>query len=105
MLLSEDGGEASLRNVVFCDQKRDDGKMSNVQICVSLMANSRCQNFWHVNHTLWGQLRSYLEEIVVAPVKKTETNDRGDPLRWPRNALYPQKLVLLRQQAAVARSS
>jgi hypothetical protein len=25
--------------------------------------------------------RSYLEEIVAAPVKKTETNDRGDPLR------------------------
>jgi hypothetical protein len=26
-----------------------------------------------------------------------------DPLRWPRNTLYPQKLALLRQQAAVAR--
>jgi hypothetical protein len=26
-----------------------------------------------------------LEEIVTAPVKKTETNDRGDPLRRPRN--------------------
>jgi hypothetical protein len=26
-------------------------------------------------------LRSYLEEIVAAPVKKTETNDRRDPLR------------------------
>jgi hypothetical protein len=53
----------------------------------------------------WGQLRSYLEEIVAAPVKKTETNDRGDPLRWPRNALYPQKLAPLPQQAAVARSA
>jgi hypothetical protein len=31
--------------------------------------------------------------------------DRGDPLRWPRNTLYPQKLVLLRQEAAVARSA
>jgi hypothetical protein len=30
---------------------------------------------------------------------------RGDPLRWPRNTLYPQKLVLLRQEAAVARSA
>jgi hypothetical protein len=29
------------------------------------------------------------------PVKKTETND-GDPLRWPRNILYPQKFALLR---------
>jgi hypothetical protein len=27
------------------------------------------------------QLRSYLEEIVAAPVKETESNDRGDPLR------------------------
>jgi hypothetical protein len=53
----------------------------------------------------WGQLRSYLEEIVAAPVKKTETNGRGDPLRWPRNTLYPQKSTLLRQQAAVARSA
>jgi hypothetical protein len=39
------------------------------------------------------------------PVKKTEINDRGNPLRWPRNTLYPQKLALLRQQAAVARSA
>jgi hypothetical protein len=53
----------------------------------------------------WGQLRSYLEEILVAPVKKTDTNDRGDPLCWPRNTLYPQKLALLLQQAAVARSA
>jgi hypothetical protein len=28
-----------------------------------------------------GQLRSYLEDIVAAPVKKPETNDRGDSLR------------------------
>jgi hypothetical protein len=33
-----------------------------------------------------------LEEIVAVPVKKTETNDRGDPLRLPRNTLYPQKV-------------
>jgi hypothetical protein len=32
-------------------------------------------------------------------------NDRGNPLRWPRNTLYPQKLALLRQQAAVALSA
>jgi hypothetical protein len=31
--------------------------------------------------------------------------DRGDPLRWPLNTLYPQKLVLLRQEAAVTRSA
>jgi hypothetical protein len=28
------------------------------------------------------------------PVLKTEINGRGDPLRWPRNTLYPQKLTL-----------
>jgi hypothetical protein len=44
-----------------------------------------------------------LEEIVAAPVKKTENTTGGDPLRWPRNTLYPQKLVLLRQEVAVAR--
>jgi hypothetical protein len=28
-----------------------------------------------------GKWDSYLEEIVAAPVKRTETNDWGDPLR------------------------
>jgi hypothetical protein len=65
---------------------------------------SEKQWVWNgVHSALWGQLRSYLEEIVAAPVKNTETNDRGDPLGWPRNTLYQQKLALLRQQAAVAR--
>jgi hypothetical protein len=41
---------------------------------------------------------------VAAPVKKTEINDRGNPLRLSRSTLYPQNLALLRQQAAVARS-
>jgi hypothetical protein len=31
--------------------------------------------------------------------------DRGDPLRWLYNTLYPQRLALLRQEAAVARSA
>jgi hypothetical protein len=44
-----------------------------------------------------------LEENVAAPVKKTEINDCGNRLRWPRDTLYPQKLALLCQQAAVAR--
>jgi hypothetical protein len=38
-------------------------------------------------------------------VWEIEINDRGDPLRWPRNTIYPQKLALLRQEAAVARSA
>jgi hypothetical protein len=67
---------------------------------------SEQQWVWNgVHSALWGQLRSYLEEIVAAPVKKTETNGRGDPLCWPRNTLYLQKLALLHQQAVVARSA
>jgi hypothetical protein len=31
---------------------------------------------------------------VGVPVKKTDINGRGDPLRWPRDTLYPQKLSL-----------
>jgi hypothetical protein len=30
----------------------------------------------------------------MCPVLKTEINGRGDPLRWPRDTLYPQKLAL-----------
>jgi hypothetical protein len=35
-----------------------------------------------------------LEGKFAAPVWKTEINDCGNPLRWPRNTLYPQKLAL-----------
>jgi hypothetical protein len=31
---------------------------------------------------------------VAAPVLKTDTNGRRDPLRSPRDTLYPQKLAL-----------
>jgi hypothetical protein len=30
----------------------------------------------------------------MKPVLKTEINGPGDPLRWPRDTLYPQKLAL-----------
>jgi hypothetical protein len=54
---------------------------------------SEKQRVWNGVHSAsWGQLRSYLEEKVAVPVKKTEINDRGNPLRWPRNNLYPQKV-------------
>jgi hypothetical protein len=33
-----------------------------------------------------------MNEKVAAPVKKSEINGRGDPLRWPRGTLYPQKV-------------
>jgi hypothetical protein len=42
---------------------------------------SEKQWVWNGVHSAsWGQLRSYLQEIVAAPVKKTETNpDRENP--------------------------
>jgi hypothetical protein len=33
-------------------------------------------------------------DMIAVPVQKTEINDRGNPLRWPRDTLYPQKLAL-----------
>jgi hypothetical protein len=35
-----------------------------------------------------------LEGKVAAPVLKIDVNDHGNPLRWPRDTLYPQKLAL-----------
>jgi hypothetical protein len=48
---------------------------------------------------------NYVRVYPNVTVWEIEINDRRDPLRWPRNTLYPQKLVLLRQEAAVARSA
>jgi hypothetical protein len=74
-------------------------RVSEPEVLGSIHGASRFsekQWVWNGVHSAsWGQVRSYLEETVVAPVKKTETNDRGGPLRWPRNTLYPQKLALL----------
>jgi hypothetical protein len=33
-------------------------------------------------------------DVQVSPVYKTEISGRGDPLRWPRDTLYPLKLAL-----------
>jgi hypothetical protein len=50
---------------------------------------------WNGVHSAsWGQLRSYLNEKVAAPVYKTEINGRENSLRWPRNTLCPEKLEL-----------
>jgi hypothetical protein len=60
----------------------------------------RFQIFWETAGLERGPLsllrttEELLEGKVAGPVKKTEINDRGDPLRWPRDILYPQKLVL-----------
>jgi hypothetical protein len=47
-----------------------------------------------VHSASWGQLRCYLKEKIAVPVYKTEISDRGNPLRWSRDTLYPQKLAL-----------
>jgi hypothetical protein len=39
-------------------------------------------------------LKSYLEEIIAAPGLENREYGRGDPLRRPRDILYPQKLAL-----------
>jgi hypothetical protein len=46
-----------------------------------------------------------MDHYIHEAVWEIEINDRSDPLRWPRNTLYQQKLALLRQEAAVARSA
>jgi hypothetical protein len=59
----------------------------------------RYQMFWEVVGLERGPLslvritEELLEWKVAAPVKKTELTV-GDPLRWPRDTLYPQKLAL-----------
>jgi hypothetical protein len=60
----------------------------------------RYQIFWDVVGLERGPLslvriiEELLEWEVAAPVLKTEINGHGDPLRWPRDTLYPQKLAL-----------
>jgi hypothetical protein len=50
---------------------------------------------WNGVHSAsWKQFRSYLEEKVKASVQKSEKYGRRDTSRWPRGALYPQKLAL-----------
>jgi len=45
-----------------------------------------------VHSASWGQLRSYLNKKLAAPVQKTEINDRGDPLRWRRDTPLSAKV-------------
>jgi hypothetical protein len=58
------------------------------------------QIFWDVVDLEQGPLslvriiEKLLNGKVAAPVQKTEINGRGDPLRWPRDTLYPLKLAL-----------
>jgi hypothetical protein len=36
----------------------------------------------------------FVISIITVSGLETEINGRGDPLRWPRDTLYPQKLAL-----------
>jgi hypothetical protein len=60
----------------------------------------RYQIFWELVGLERGSLslvriiEELLERTIAAPVYKTEINGRGDPLRWPRDTLYPLKLAL-----------
>jgi hypothetical protein len=50
-------------------------------------------------------LSNFLICMIWGSGQKTEINNHENLLRWPRDTLYPQKLALLRQQSAVARST
>jgi hypothetical protein len=59
----------------------------------------RFQIFWEAAGLERGPLslmttEELLEGKVAAPVYKTEINDRGKPLRWPRDTLNPRKSAL-----------
>jgi hypothetical protein len=49
-------------------------------------------------------LLSHNKEIALGYVIASVLENRGIPLRWPRDTLYAQKLALTHRQAAVARS-
>jgi hypothetical protein len=40
--------------------------------------------------------------LHITSGQENRINDREDPLRWPRDTLYPQKLALTSPTAAVA---
>jgi hypothetical protein len=60
----------------------------------------RFQIFWEAEGLERGRLslmrttEELLERKVAAPVKKTEVNDLGNLLPWPRDTLYPRKLAV-----------
>jgi hypothetical protein len=62
--------------------------------------SQRCQIFWEVVGLDRGPLSlvSTIEELLgknsSGPGLENQEYSRGDPLRWPRNTLYPQKLAL-----------
>jgi hypothetical protein len=58
---------------------------------------ARCYTEWAVPALYSYSIRlnvSLYTGLCIVWFNKTETNDRGNPLRWPCNTLYPQKLAL-----------
>jgi hypothetical protein len=50
-----------------------------------------------VFHVEWWDIPDTNDELLIyslAQMKKIRKYGRGDPLRWPRDTLYPQKLAL-----------
>jgi hypothetical protein len=49
----------------------------------------------HTGYIILTYSAKFLARYAISdPVLKTDINGRGDPLRWPRDILYPQKLAL-----------
>jgi hypothetical protein len=85
---------------------------TDAEVLVSIPGASRFserQWVWNGVHSASWVLVSITEELLgrnsSSSGQENREYDGGDLLRWPRNTLYPQKLVLLRQVAAVARSA
>jgi hypothetical protein len=86
----------------LCNQPRlwSSGQSSWLQIQRSGFDSRRYQMFWEVVGLERGSL-SLVSAIEELPGRKNSgfgTEGReygcGDPLRWPRDTLYPQKLAL-----------
>jgi hypothetical protein len=77
------------------------GQSSWLQIQMSGFDSLRCQIFWEIVFLERAPLslvritEELLNGKVAAPGLKTEINDRGDSLCWPRDNLYPLNLALI----------
>jgi hypothetical protein len=49
---------------------------------------------WNRVHSASWQLRSYMNGKLAAPGIENQDYGHGDPLHWPHDTLYPQKLAL-----------
>jgi hypothetical protein len=86
------------------------GQSSWLQIQRSGFDPRRYQIFWEVVGLERGPLSlvSIVDELLGRKSSgfglEIREYGRREPSRWPRDTLYPQKLALIRLQAAVSRS-